>query len=225
LDDASLILIAAVIAISSFMAVRNTAFAVIAVCIPLTFHLGLTVRRLKARMHIDGATSRQSLRLQSQLIISALALFLVVDGGLLSPRLAAGDQYPSGAVSFMKEKSLSGNVLNFFTWGQYLIWHTFPSSRIFIDGRFDLAYPPKVVGDYLDFFGAKSDAPRVLATYPHDFVLIPPTAPAFALMTRMPSWQLIYRDNDSALFARAGSPAATAAGGPRAGKTHKSYFP
>jgi hypothetical protein len=56
--------------------------------------------------------------------------------------------------------------------------------------------------------------------------LIPPTAPAFALMMKRTNWKLLYRDRDSALFGRASSSAARIAGAPISHQADsRSYFP
>jgi hypothetical protein len=108
----------------------------------------------------------------------------------------------------MKKRGLHGNMLNEFGWGEYLIWHMTPASKVFMDGRYDTVYPPGVIEDYFNFSTDAANAGKVLRSYPHDFVLIPPRLPAYSLMVKSPGWKLIYRDPDSALFAREDSAAA-----------------
>jgi hypothetical protein len=128
--------------------------------------------------------------------------------GLFSPRLRLEAAYPSGAVAFMQHHGLHGNILDEFGWGEYLIWHVAPDSKVFIDGRYDLIYPYKIIQDYIDFRFDHPRAGTVLASYPHDFVLISAKAEAYRLMMRTPGWALVYRDEDAVLFARADSLAA-----------------
>jgi hypothetical protein len=64
-----------------------------------------------------------------------------------------------------------------------------------------------------------------LKKYPHDYVLINVKCGAFDLMMHQADWQLIYRDPEAALFARADSPAAKIAGIPVQGNPATDYFP
>ena len=108
----------------------------------------------------------------------------------------------------MRHNGLHGNILDEFGWGEYLIWHVAPDSKVFIDGRYELIYPYKIIQDYIDFRFDHPRAGTVLASYPHDFVLISAKAEAYRLMMRTPGWTLVYRDKDAVLFARADSLAA-----------------
>ena len=134
--------------------------------------------------------------------------------------------YPSGAVAFMKRYGLRGNLLNQFGWGEYLIWHMSPSSKVFIDGRYDTVYPLEVIQDFLAFDANLPGAGRVLRSYPHDFVLISPKLMAYRLMRKSAGWKLIYEDPDCALFARTDSAAAKLPGVPvRSAAPLPQYFP
>jgi hypothetical protein len=161
----------------------------------------------------------------TQGIVGALALVLAGTSGLFSNRIRAATDYPGGAVAFMQSHDLRGNLLNDFSWGEYLIWHMAPRSRVFIDGRFDLVYPPRIVNEYLDFFNARPEAARVLTAYPHDFVLMRQDAPACGFMVRRVDWKLVYRDRVAMLFARTKSSAAQIPGIPVTGPAPPSYFP
>jgi hypothetical protein len=149
----------------------------------------------------------------------------MIQGGLFSSPLAEDEPYPAGAVSFIRAHELHGNLLCDFGWGQYLIWHTFPGDKVFIDGRNDTVYPPEVVHDYLLFRFDLNRGARVLDAYPHDFVLIATSAPARHLMEQRRDWKLLYRDDNSLLYARASAPAANLPGLPVIGAAHPHGFP
>jgi hypothetical protein len=226
--DLALAAVALLMMVAAFTSIRNMALGVIAVSAPLARHAALALggasRSDEARAPASNAPSRLSP--MSQGVIGLLALILAIESGLFSRRIPAATSYPSGAVAFMQAHSLGGNILNNFAWGQYLIWHTAPESRVFIDGRFDLVYPPEVITGYLDFFEARTGGGRLLDRYQHDFVLIPPTAPAFALIMKRTDWKLLYRDRDAALFGRASSSASLIPGVPvSSDDAARSYFP
>jgi len=142
---------------------------------------------------------------------------LAVFGGLFSTHIQVGVDAPGGAVAFLRQHDLHGNILSNFANGEYLIWHLAPQSRVFIDGRYDTVYPQKVIDQYLHFINGFPDAPSVLQAWPHDFVLVPADGPAVGVMRRAAQWTLIYRDPHWVIFARADSAAAKVPGLPFAG--------
>ncbi len=77
----------------------------------------------------------------NQAILIALSIVIFVQGGFFSRSLTSPDPYPASACEFMKQHHLRGNILNTFQWGDYLIWHTAPESKVFIDGRYDTVFP------------------------------------------------------------------------------------
>ncbi len=125
----------------------------------------------------------------------------------------------------MKDHGLKGNVLAEYAWGQYLIWHAAPESKVFIDSRYDLAYPPAVVADYMALDRAEAGGAHTLAAYPHDFVLVQHGKPAARLMDSEAGWRLIYHDEIASLYARIDSPAAHIAGVPVTGPKYRAQFP
>jgi hypothetical protein len=155
--------------------------------------------------------ARQSLQRRGgrhEAAAAAIALALMLATGLFSSRLSDGYMQPHGAVAFMRARGLHGNVLCDFAWGEFLIFHLAPQSRVFIDSRFDMIYPRSVIADYLDFALVRPRAGRVLAVYPHDFVLMPTRSPVCRFMSSQFGWRRIYSDETATLFARADSPAA-----------------
>jgi hypothetical protein len=202
--DLPLVAIAAMMSWAAFSAVRNMPLAAIACAVPLARHAELLAVRWRKVSAEEGGSPAVSGGVQAGALLPVgVALVLVLVLGLFSPRLAQDHPYPAGAVAYLREHRLSGNVLGDFGWGQYLIWHLAPDSKVFIDGRYDTVFPTKVINDYLRFYFDWPGAAAVLSAYPHDFVLIPPNAPAYALMSRTRGWKLVYRDADSCLFARA----------------------
>ncbi len=190
--------IAGVMIVSALAAMRNLPLAVIACVIPLADQLSprFSGPRLKPVP-------------PSQIGFGIAAIVVMIGSGLLSPMLRAGSPKPVGAIAFMQTHRLTGNVMGDFAWGEYLIWHMSPTSKVFIDGRYDTVYPPNVIDDYLTFQSGEPGAKDVLRKYPHDFILLSPNdEPALALVGAAPEWKRIYRDRSSSLFARADSEAA-----------------
>lgn len=202
-DDLALVVVAALTAAAAFLAVRNLALMVIASTVPLCRHGAMVLA--------DTRFARQSSERRGwrhETAVAAVAIALLLATGLFSRRLPDGYPQPHGAVTFMRGRSLRGNVLCDFAWGEFLIFHLAPQSRVFIDSRFDMIYPPSVLADYLDFALVRPRAGRVLAAYPHDFVLMPTRSPVCRFVASQFGWRRIYSDETATLFARAGSPIA-----------------
>lgn len=49
-------------------------------------------------------------------------------------KLAENGGYPLGAVKYLRENPLSGNMFNEYNWGGFLIWQL-PEKKVYIDGR------------------------------------------------------------------------------------------
>jgi hypothetical protein len=230
--DLPLVAIAAMLTAAAFTAVRNLPLAMIACGPPLARHGELIAARRRriaatatpavaatAAMH---GTARSGVN--SWLALS-VAMVLAIFGGLFSSRLKLDADSPIGAVAFMRDHDLHGNVLSNFADGEYLIWHL-PDSRVFIDGRYDTVYPEPVVDQYLAFINARPTALSVLHGWPHDLVLLPRESPALDEMDQAHEWTLIYRDGNWMLFGRLNSIAAKIPGVPFEGKPPAvSYFP
>jgi hypothetical protein len=212
-DEFALFAIAALMTATAFYAVRNTGLAVIACCIPFCRHADLLLHR--PRLERNAAVQR-SVRIWQVLhaLLAIVAVGVALRSGLLSKSLPAVEVKPVGALAFMQGQGLHGNVLCEYGWAGYLIWHDAPRSRVFIENLFEAYYPHAVQDDYAALNFAEPGGARVLDAYPNDFVLMPTGSPAYSLMMAQAGWRLIYRDPVSALFARAGSPAAKLAGVP-----------
>jgi hypothetical protein len=206
-EDLALFAIATLMTATALYAVRNTALAVIACCIPLCRHADLLVERLRVRPGANGARAAPAWR-ALHATMAVLAVVIALRTGLLSRTLVAVEQKPVGAVAFMREHDLHGNVLSDFGWADYLLFHDAARSKIFIESIFEAYYPHQLQSDFAAVNYAEPGAARVLDAYPNDFVLMPTGSPAYALLMAQAGWRLIYRDPVSALFARSGSRAA-----------------
>ncbi len=224
--DAPLIAVAGVMLAAAFTAVRNVPFAAIAIAPVLANHLGILARPrgVTAAPAASGRTMPSAGRLVIEILIAAAAIGFAQHSGILSPGIDVSDN-PADAVRFMNSHRLTGNVLTTFEWGQYVIWHGAPGTKVFIDSRYDEGYPAAVIRDYMELANNTAGGSHTLAAYPHDFVLIGRESPAEKLMDSQRDWRLIYSDDTARLYARANSAAARLAGVPFAGTTGPAMFP
>lgn len=222
--DAPLVAVAAVLLATAFAAQRNIAIATIAIVPVFATHLGLL---LHPREVADAASARAispAGRWVGEILIAIVAIGFARYSGILKPGIDASGN-PAGALNFMNNHGLAGNVLPDYAWGEYVIWHGGPGTKVFIDSRYDLGYPPQVISDFLELDKGKPGAAHTLAAYRTDFVLVKRDWPSARLMDSQPDWRLIYGDDVARLYARANSPAARLNGVPFKGTAGPAWFP
>lgn len=144
------------------------------------------------------------------LIGLSVATVAVLQLGLTAARLAGdGPQmvydardYPVGAMEYVRNQNLRGDVAVPLDWGGYVLWHGRPDLRVSLDGRFATVYPPAAVTATFAFFGdgPAADAQRLLDQYGATMVLAPAgwRTPAHD----RPEWTVRYRDDVAELLVR-----------------------
>ncbi len=157
-------------------------------------------------------------------MIAIAAIGFARHSGILTPGIDASGN-PADAIDFMNNHGLVGNVLADYAWGEFIIWHGAPGTKVFIDSRYDLGYPPSVVRDFIKFDKGLAEGSHTLAAYPNDFVLIKTDWPSARLMATRRDWRLIYSDDVARLYAPANSPAANLKGVPFTGTARPLLFP
>lgn len=142
------------------------------------------------------------------LLVAGLALFaaqrpwrLTVPG---TTRDWAPQPYPVGPVAYLAEQGLTANVFVPFVGGAFVSWKLHPSIKVSLDGRYEVAYPPALLEDHLDFYAAAPRWRAILDAYPTDLVLVRTTAPVRAFLATQSPWTVVYRDDAYELFARPG---------------------
>lgn len=144
------------------------------------------------------------------LVLSAVLVVVLVQGNVFQSRKEK-KTYPEGAVRFLKEHKIYGNMFNPYNWGGYLIWALYPDYKVFIDGR-------GLIEQVFLEYGSIMDASRrnfegipiwkaYINTYGVDFILtysVDPFSgelvPLIPAMLSDPEWHLVYMDNNSLIF-------------------------
>jgi hypothetical protein len=116
--------------------------------------------------------------------------------------------YPTGAVAYIQEHGLTGNLLTQFGWGEYLIWIIYPQCHVSLDGRYETVYPDDICMDYFDFINGRPNWQEFLKKYPPEMILIDSRAKIYTLLLSDPFLLEVYRDQGSALFVRHPKPRA-----------------
>ncbi len=122
---------------------------------------------------------------------------------------------PVAAVDFIQIHHLSGNMLNEYVYGGYLIWTT-PERPVFIDGRADVFEWTGVMQEFGRWATIQTSPNTLLNKYNVKFCLLARTSPMAQIFPLLPNWKQVYLDTHSVIFvrtvpdpARASSTAAT----------------
>lgn len=110
---------------------------------------------------------------------------------------------PVGAMEYIAEHHLTGNVFHPQRYGDYLIWRLWPQQRSFIDGRVHL-YPLSFVQDYVLVFHDEHWEER-LSKYDIQYLLLAKEKNAERMIgdaQNSESWILLYEDDISVLLAK-----------------------
>lgn len=107
-------------------------------------------------------------------------------------------QYPEGAIRFMRDNQLRGNLAVEFRWALFAAWKLSPEVKVSVDGRYETVFDPALINEDLDFFYGK-EPHRFLEKYPPDFVLTE-TRPLRRFLDVYPRAKLMYADKQSWLY-------------------------
>jgi hypothetical protein len=98
---------------------------------------------------------------------------------------------------------VSGNILTDYGWGQFLLWHLFPDSRVAFDGRYRTVFPEQLEREFLEF--QRADVARTPRTpmvddYPTEIALLPVGSQPDRFLSARNDWHCVYRDEQAAVF-------------------------
>jgi hypothetical protein len=111
---------------------------------------------------------------------------------------------PVGAMDYIQQQALQGNIFHPQVYGDYLIWRLWPEQRSFIDGRVHL-FDDSVVRDYRLSFNDPHWDER-LARYDIKYLLLSKDEDENRMMIETAGssdmWRIDYEDSVSVLFSR-----------------------
>ncbi len=140
--------------------------------------------------------------------VASVAPLLLAGALLLAPRPAGAkftstyspENFPERAMSV-----LTGPETHYIfaedQWGDYLIYHLYPSKQVFIDGRSDF-YGDDFGERYLDVMNVKYGWEKTLDQYDIDTIAL---SPKFALTSTLKisrDWRVVYDDGVAVVFRR-----------------------
>ena len=103
-------------------------------------------------------------------------------------------------MNWIVQNGLHGNILPFFEWGEFIIWHLSPSCRVAMDGRYETVYEDHVHREYFEFLFARPAWRLFLQKYPHEMILLHTGIEIVERMKREKDWKIAYNDKISVVF-------------------------
>lgn len=131
--------------------------------------------------------------------ISSLRLPTAVPGFRME---TPSSHYPLGALNWIIRNDMRGNILPYFDWGQFILWHFYPVCRVAMDGRYETVYEDQVNREYFDFLFARPAWQVFMQKYPHEMILLRAGIRITELMKEEKAWRIAYSDKGSVLFVR-----------------------
>lgn len=107
------------------------------------------------------------------------------------------EQYPVGAVSYIKANHLSGKIFNSYGWGGFLEWNL-RDSTFYIDGRTDL-FGDEITGEWIKTIQAEDGWQDTLVHWQVQYVLIEPNRPLAGAL-KDTNTRILHEDPISILF-------------------------
>lgn len=196
--------------------IRHVALLAIAVLILLPAPLSDVLRKLFPQLHQRWAGAE---RARLRMLLAGCIILCVYGLGVHSivklwqqgvPPWQIGVEtrsrapgMPVAAMEVLKDAALQGNILTDYGWAQYVIWQTFPGSRIAFDGRYRTVYSAQLEQELVAFqqLNADSRGPTpLLDKYPTEILLLPASQPVQGYLKHRPDWIRIYADEQATLW-------------------------
>jgi len=110
-------------------------------------------------------------------------------------------RYPAAAIDFIRDHKLQGKMLNFFDWGDLIIFQL-PNCAPSIDGRLDACYPRPLITAHWRLYNGEDVDQNVLPIDAADLALLPSKLAGTLALRNRPGWRVVYFDETAALLAR-----------------------
>lgn len=133
------------------------------------------------------------------LAILALILFFYPpsnEANRFSPK-----RFPVQAVDWLEAHPQQGNMLNYFTWGGYILYRLWPQETVFIDGQTDF-YGEDLTREYEQVMYVNEDWETVLEKYDISWAIVPSDMPLVKSLQEELDWISIYHDDTAIILSK-----------------------
>jgi len=156
-------------------------------------------------------TAREAGRAERVVVLATtvLASGLLLGTGVREARCIKIDPvrsigFPVRAIAWLSDSGVEGNLVTFFDWGQYALWHLAPEIKVSMDGRRETVYSDSIYREYLQFQNGVGAWRAVLDREETNMVIFPTGYPGTNLVALDPEWGQVYEDEVAVVFVRAG---------------------
>lgn len=108
--------------------------------------------------------------------------------------------FPANALPVV-EKYRASRIFTTDQWGDFFLYHCYPSATVFVDGRSDF-YGTEFLQRCRNILQARWDWEQDLIRFSADMVVIPPDAALGTVLKTSPHWRLLLDDRSVLVFAR-----------------------
>jgi hypothetical protein len=107
--------------------------------------------------------------------------------------------FPVDAVGWMGENQQSGRIFNYFPWGGYLLYRSWPSELVFIDGQTDF-YGEALTREYEQVITLYQGWEAVLDKYQVSRILMPSDSLLVKELKSGTAWTEVYKDTTASIL-------------------------
>ena len=197
----------AAFAVLALKSTRNTPLFCLVALATGPLHLGNSVARFQdhfARLtmlvHLPGFQKTITALMAVAAVGVAFSVFTLHKENPLTMEVSRS-KYPVGAVNFIREHQLNGRLVNFFDWGEMVIFEL-PDCLPSIDGRLDTCYSRELITAHWKFYNDQTFDRAVFDPDDADLALLPSTLVGAQALAHRGGWQAVYFDDVAVVLAR-----------------------
>jgi hypothetical protein len=106
------------------------------------------------------------------------------------------------AIAYLRAHHVRGNMLTYFDWGEYAIWHLSPDVRVSMDGRRETVYSDEGIDRHLAIYANDAGALDHVRQLQPDYIWLPKQLPVLSALQAGGEWTVTYDGPRSAVLAR-----------------------
>jgi len=115
------------------------------------------------------------------------------------PQSSAAFTVPEGAIKFISEHRLAGNLLNDPHFGCVMYWKLKDAPPVFVDPRYNL-FGFEIIQDYWKMVNCSDGWQDLLKKYNIGWVFLPPKLDLVKHLSTDPNWHRLYEDKGSVIY-------------------------
>jgi hypothetical protein len=106
------------------------------------------------------------------------------------------------AVAYLRAHHVRGNMLTYFDWGEYAIWHLSPDVRVSMDGRRETVYSDEGIDRHLAIYANGAGALDHVRQLQPDYIWLPKYLPVVSALRSSGEWTAAFDGSRSVVLAR-----------------------